>query len=461
MARIFTRREFLVKSAGHAALSVVLPGCHSSISQNKRRPNIVLIMADDLGYGDVGCYGCSDIRTPAIDSLAAEGVRFTTFYSNAPECTPTRTALLTGRYQHRVGGLECALGIGNVGRYDDAIRLRRTHDMGLPVEETSIARMLKDTGYATAISGKWHLGYEPKFFPLRHGFDSWFGPVGGAVDYFHHIEYTGEPALYENDKLIQREGYLTDLITDEAVGFIQNQQKKSFFLYVAYTAPHTPYQNPGDNKSEPVAQDDYSKGSRETFAAMVERMDQGIERILKTLNDAGLAKNTLVIFMSDNGANRTGNNSPFSGFKGNLFEGGIRVPCIAKWPGVITPGTASDQPCMTMDFSCSIVRAAGTKPPTDRAFDGMDILQAVAANQPVQKRTLFWRARRGERTRKAVRDGSLKYIRLQDRDDVKEYLFDLERDPAEKNNLMNEQPENVLRLKKLLQNWEEQVKHKR
>lgn len=417
-------------------------------------------MADDLGYGDVGCYGCSDIRTPAIDSLAADGVRFTTFYSSAPECTPTRTALLTGRYQHRVGGLECALGIGNVGRYDDAIRLRRTNDMGLPVEETSIARMLKDAGYATAISGKWHLGYEPKFFPLRHGFDSWLGPVGGAVDYFHHSEYTGQPALYENDKPVKREGYLTDLITDEAVSFIQ-QQKNPFFLYVAYTAPHTPYQGPGDKKSEPVAQDDYNKGSRETYAAMVERMDQGIGRILKTLDDNGLAENTLVIFMSDNGANRTGNNSPFSGFKGNLFEGGIRVPCIVRWPGVLDRGVVSEQPCMTMDFSCSIVRAAGTKPPAGRTFDGMDILQEVATNRPVQQRTLFWRARRGEWTRKAVRDGSLKYIRLQNDDDVKEYLFDLERDPAEKNNHLNDQPENVLRLKSLLHNWEQQVKHKR
>jgi len=418
-------------------------------------------MADDLGYGDVGCYGCRDIRTPAIDGLAAEGIRFTTFYSNAPECTPTRTALLTGRYQHRVGGLECALGIGNVGRYDDAIRLRRTNDMGLPAEETSIARMLKDAGYSTAISGKWHLGYEPKFFPLRHGFDYSFGPVGGSADYFHHSEYTGKPVLYENDKPIEREGYLTDLITDEAVSFIQKRQKKPFFLYVAYTAPHTPYQGPGDKKPKPVAQDDYNKGSRETYAAMVERMDQGIGRILRTLDDAGLADNTLVIFMSDNGANKTGDNSPFSGYKGNLFEGGIRVPCIVKWRGVLARGAVSDQPCMTMDFSRSIVGAAGAEPPAGRAFDGMDILQAAATNRPVKKRTLFWRARRAERTRKAVRDGSLKYISLHDGDDVKEYLFDLENDPAEKNNLFNEQPENVRKLKMLLQNWQQEVKHKR
>jgi arylsulfatase A-like enzyme len=459
VARTITRRDFLIRSAGIAALSAIGYRCFGA--QGKPRGNIVLIMADDLGYGDVGCYGCKDIRTPAIDGLAADGVRFTNFYSNAPECTPTRTALLTGRYQQQVGGLECALGIGNVGRYDDAIRLRQTHDLGLPAEETSIARMLKDAGYATAISGKWHLGYEPKFFPLRHGFDSWFGPVGGATDYFHHIEYTGQLALYENDKPVQREGYLTDLITDEAVSFIQRSRSKPFFLYVAYTAPHTPYQGPGDKKPEPVPEADYSKGSRETFAAMVERMDQGIGRILKSLDDAGLADNTLVIFMSDNGANRTGDNSPFSGYKGNLFEGGIRVPCIAKWPGVLAKGAVSEQPCMTMDFSRSIVRVAGTEPPAGRNFDGTDILQAVATNLPVRRRTLFWRARRGEWTRKAVRDGSLKFISLQNGDNLKEYLFDLERDPAEKNSLLNKQPDDVRRLKTLLRNWEEEVKHKR
>jgi N-acetylgalactosamine-6-sulfatase len=282
--------------------------------------------------------------------------------------------------------------------------------------------------------------------------------VGGAIDYFHHIEYTGEPALYENDKPVEREGYLTDLITDEAVGFIRRKKSKPFFLYVAYTAPHTPYQGPEDKKPEPVPQEDYNKGSRETFAAMVERMDQGVGRILKTLSDAGLTDNTLVVFMSDNGANRTGNNSLFSGYKGNLFEGGIRVPCIAKWPGVLARGVVSDQPCMTMDFSRSIVRASGTKPPAGREFDGMDILQTVATNQPIQKRTLFWRARRGERTRKAVRDGNLKYIRLQNGGDVKEYLFDLEHDQVEKDNLLSKQPENVQKLKILLQNWERKVK---
>ncbi|NQT02523.1 MAG: sulfatase-like hydrolase/transferase [Planctomycetes bacterium] len=461
MAKPITRRQFLAQTAGLTALGAVCHGCHFGASPNTQVPNIILIMADDLGYGDVGSYGCTDIRTPAIDSLAAEGVRFTTFYANAPECTPTRTALLTGRYQHRVGGLECALGIGNVGRYDDAIRLRQTNDMGLPAEQTTIARMLKNAGYATAICGKWHLGYERKFFPLRHGFDYWFGPVGGAVDYFHHCEYTGQPALYQNDRTIKREGYLTDLITEEAVKFIQRQPSSPFFLYVPYTSPHTPYQGPNDKKDKPVAQADYSKGSREIYTEMVEQMDEGIGKILRALQDKNVADNTLVIFMSDNGANNKGNNSPYSGYKGNLFEGGIRVPCIVKWPSVLFEGTISNQPCITLDFSRSIVRAAGTKPPKNRPFDGIDILRVIETKQPIQKRTLFWRAQRGERTRKAVRDGSMKYIRLRDGNDIREYLFDLEKDPAEKNNLLSEREKDVRKLKLLLEDWQEKVKHNR
>ena len=433
--------------------------CRTGASTGARGPNIVLIMADDLGYGDVGCYGCEDIRTPNIDRIAAEGVRFTTFYANAPECTPTRTALLTGRYQHRVGGLECALGVGNVGRYDDAIRLRETHDLGLPASETSIARVLKAAGYATGISGKWHLGYERKFFPSNHGFDHWFGPVGGSADYFHHCEYTGEPVLYRNGEPIQREGYLTDLITEDSVGFIRKNRQGPFFLYVAYTAPHTPYQGPGDRRPEPISQDDYNKGSRSTYVAMVERMDTGVGAILRTLQETGVAQNTLVIFMSDNGANRMGRNTPFAGYKGNLFEGGIRVPCVAKWPGALPQGAVSHQPCMTMDFSRSVVRAAGAK--SARPFDGIDILSFVEAGRPVQRRTLFWRARRGLQTRKAVRDGAMKYIILDDGTEAREYLFDLEADPQERNNLIADQPETALKLRGLLGQWERRVKSAR
>jgi N-acetylgalactosamine-6-sulfatase len=459
MTKNTSRRRFLAYSGGLLAGAMGLGACQATHVGKRRRPNIVLILADDLGYGDVGCYGCDDTRTPNIDRIAAEGIRFTTFYSNGPECTPTRTALLTGRYQHRVGGLECAIGTGNVGRYDDAIRLRETHDLGLPASETSIARVLKSAGYATGVCGKWHLGYEPKFFPSNHGFDHWFGPVGGATDYFHHCESTGQPALYLNGKIVDREGYLTDLITEESVGFIRRNARHPFFLYVAYTAPHTPYLGPKDRRPALVPEADYNKGSRETYIAMVERMDEGIGAISRALRENGVAQNTLVIFMSDNGATTMGRNTPFSGNKGNVFEGGIRVPCTAKWPGVLPQGAISHQPCMTMDFSSSIIRAAGAEAP--RPFDGIDVLRLRETGQSVQSRTLFWRARRGESTRKAVRDGAMKYIALDDGGKVREYLFDLDADPQEKNNLIAGQPETAGRLKRLLEEWEDRVRPRR
>ena len=456
MDRSISRRRFVAYSGGLLAGVVGIGACQTTRTAKDPRPNVVLILADDLGYGDIGCYGCPDTRTPNIDRIAAEGVRFTSFYSNGPECTPTRTALLTGRYQHRVGGLECAIGTGNVGRYDDAIRLREAHDLGLPASETSIARMLKSAGYATGVCGKWHLGYEPKFFPSHHGFDYWFGPVGGATDYFHHCESTGQPALYRNGEIVNRDGYLTDLITKESVGFIRRNARHPFFLYVAYTAPHTPYLGPNDRRPAFVPEADYNKGSRDTYVAMVERMDEGVGAILGALRDNDLAGSTLVIVMSDNGATNMGRNAPFSGNKGNVFEGGIRVPCVARWPGVLSSGTTSPQPCMTMDFSQSIVRVAGAETP--RPFDGIDVLRLTEAGGAVQSRTLFWRARRGESTRKAVRDGTMKYIALNDSGKVQEYLFDLDTDPQEKNNLLAGQPGTAKRLRQLLKEWEDKVR---
>jgi len=467
MTKTITRRQFIA----FAGLTAVSPRLSFGSKIHKGRPNIILIMADDLGYGDVGCYPPqvgTDIRTPAIDKLASEGVRFTTFYANAPECTPTRTALLTGRYQHRVGGLECALGIGNVGRYDDAIRLRQMNDLGLPAEEISIARILKDAGYTTAICGKWHLGYEKKFSPNKHGFDYAFYAIGGGMDYFHHVEPppSNMHALYLNGKPVKRKGYFTDLVTDEAIGFTEGQTKDlPFFLYIAFTAPHAPYQGPSDYRPQPLPEDselwDQSKGPQSIYSAMVERMDQCIGKILKKLEEKRLANNTVVIFMSDNGASRSGSNLPFSGYKGSLFEGGIRVPCIAKWPGVLPEGFVSDQPCMTMDFSASIVRAAGKIPPPNQPFDGIDILRLIETNRMVQERTLFWRARRGQQTEKAVRDGSRKFIWVQKGDNIEEYLFDLEQDPMEKNNLISSHQDAAQKLKLLLKDWEEKVKHQR
>jgi len=464
-----TRRQFL-KTAGLATASIaatsLFPGsaCGRAASRAKK-PNIVFILADDLGYGDLGCYGRQDIKTPVIDGIAAEGVKFTQYYANGPECSPTRAAFLTGRYQHRVGGLECAIGNGNVGRYDDAIRLRETHDLGLPVEETSIARMLKDAGYATAIAGKWHLGYEPKFAPHLHGFDHAFYAIGGGMDYFHYIDNVASYYLFQNGKPVAREGYFTDLATDEAVKFIDTHADEPFFLYVPYTAPHSPFQGPDDYKPDPLPLDSplWRQGSAppDVYIAMIERMDKCIGRILKKLDEKGLAANTVVIFSSDNGGTGSARNTPLSKIKGTTFEGGIRVPAVARWPGAIRRGTVSDQACITMDFSASIVRIAGAKWPPGSEFDGIDIIKLVETGRPPRKRTLFWRGRRGQRTRKAVRDGDMKYIWQTDGKKSEEYLFDLKSDVSESHDLLEKRPGQARRLKALLANWEKEVRHAR
>ena len=464
------RREFLrtagLSAASIAATSWLWRGDNlMAAAPRTDKPNIVFILADDLGYGDLGCYGRRDIKTPVIDEIAAEGVRFTQYYSNGPECTPTRTAFMTGRYQQRVGGLECAIGTGNVGRYDDAIRLAQAHDLGLPVEETSIARMLKDAGYATAITGKWHLGYEPKFAPHLHGFDHAFYCIGGGMDYFHYLDTSAGYNLFLNGNPVRREGYFTDLATEEAIKFIDKHSDGPFFLYVPYTAPHAPFQGPGDFQPDPLPLDsplwDQGKAPPGVYTAMIEHMDKCIGRIMKALDERGLVRNTVVFFSSDNGGTASGRNAPLSRNKGSTFEGGIRVPAMVRWPGVIRKELVSDQVCITMDFSASIVRIAGAKVPSGREFDGLDILKLIQTGQAPQKRTLFWRQRRGEQTWRAVRDGDMKYIRQTNKGQLQEYVFDLRNDLSETHNLLNEQPKEAERLKALLAGWERQVQHSR
>ncbi|MGB2819605.1 MAG: sulfatase-like hydrolase/transferase [Phycisphaerae bacterium] len=475
MGKAQTRREFLAKAAAAAAAATSAVSCRTDVEPGEqsmgkaKRPNIVFILADDLGYGDLSCYGATDVRTPVIDGLARDGVRFTSHYAAAPECSPTRTALFTGRYLHRVGGLECAIGTTNVGRYDDAIRLAERHELGLPVEQADLTAALRQAGYRMAVYGKWHLGYEKKFLPLRHGFEHFVGILGGHCDYFHHVEITGTHTLWENDEEIHRDEYMTDIITNESVAYLRREdpsaaragQPRPFFLYVSYTAPHSPYQGVKDRSPRPVPKEQWNTGPRAKYVEMVEHMDTGIGKILQALADRGLADNTLVFFVSDNGADRTGRNTPFHGHKSSLYEGGIRVPCIARWPGVLPRGKVVDEPVITMDLSASIVGAAGASPPKGRTFDGIDILRHVRTGSAAPKRPLFWRARRGERTWRAVRDGPGKYLSRQDGEKFDEWLFDLESDPDEKDDIIASRPAEAARLKRLLAEWEDEVRHTR
>jgi N-acetylgalactosamine-6-sulfatase len=256
--------------------------------------------------------------------------------------------------------------------------------------------------------------------------------------------------LRENGEIVRREGYLTDLLADEAVRFLRAPRDRPFFLYLPFTAPHSPYQGPGDRRERPLTQAEWDQGDRKTFASMVERMDEAVGRVLRALDETGAAANTLVVFTSDNGGDPRGRNLPFSGRKGGLLEGGIRVPCIVRHPGVLQPGTVSDRASLTIDLSASIVRLAGTRP--TRPLDGFDLFADAPA------RPLFWRARRGAVTWRAVREGSLKYVSKRDGEAFEEHLFDLDRDPAEKSDLLAARGPDAARLKSLLAAWEVEVR---
>ena len=409
------------------------------------RPNVVFILADDLGFGDLGSYGARDIRTPHLDRLAREGVRLTNYYSAGAVCTPTRVAFLTGRYQQRVGMEWANYPIGAPG---------------LPASETSLATMLKGNGYRTAIFGKWHVGGTNEFGPNAHGFDKFFGFLGPNIDFYTHREvvpHFGVPDLFEDTEPVTREGYMTDLITERSVSFIKQQDATPFFLYVSYNAPHWPFQPP-DRRWE-ARPENRLEGTRKDYAGMVESLDTGVGRILKTLADRGLTENTLVIFSSDNGGERLSRNTPFFHHKATLWEGGIRVPCMIRWPGRVPIGKTSEQPVITMDLTASILAATGTTPPDGRTLDGTDVLPILKGKRPLEERTFFWRIKEQGITQKAVRKGRWKYVF--DGIERLEMLFDLERDPGERETLFYQHPEVVRELSQSLKTWEQDVDHSR
>ncbi len=467
MVRLNFKTAFRIGQVSTAIVlhAVTLISVALGVEPAPSQTNILFILADDLGYGDLGCYGRQDISTPNLDRLAEQGVRFTSHYANGPECTPTRTAFLTGRYQQWVGGLECAIGTGNVGRYDDAARLREKNALGLPVEEQTIVRLLKEAGYSTALTGKWHLGYEPHFAPHLHGFDYAFYCIGGGMDYFHYLDNVAGYNLFLNGNPVRREGYFTDLMTDEAVSFLERNGKEPFFLYVPYTAPHSPFQGPNDRQKDPLPLDsplwNQSKAPADVYVAMIEQMDKGIGRILDALDSMGLTENTVIFFAGDNGGTRSARNEPFSGIKGSTFEGGIRVPAVVKWQGVVPARIVSDQVCVTFDFTTSIARIAGISPSTEKPFEGIDIVRHIVEGEEDFDRTLYWRKPRGETVWKGVRQGSLKYVGERRGDEFQEYLFDLSSDAAEENNLKDARPEGFARLKRLYDVWEEEVRRNR
>lgn len=413
-------------------------------------PNVVLIITDDLGYADIGSYGARDIRTPNIDRLARQGIRFTDFYANATTCTPTRAGLITGRYQQRYG-VEVPLSAATAPS-------RSPLDRALEGSPNSLPRLLKTRGYATALIGKWHLGYAASQSPLAHGFDEFFGLKSGYHDYWQHNDSRGEPDLWDGDQRVSAEGYTTDLLTSRAVAFIEKRAGRPFFLDVAYNAPHWPFQRPGApsvaaNNARFVRPDDSTTSTRADYVAMVEQLDRGVGKILDALERRGLARNTIVIFTNDNGGEWLSDNGPFFNRKWTTWEGGIRVPAIVRWPAQLPAGRVTAQVGMTMDLTASVLSAAGVALPRERPLDGMDLFPVLAGRSPVVERTLFWRSISGAGTMRAVRMGHLKLVT----DANHSFLFDLQRDPGERADLARTRQADVRRLRQLLETWEREV----
>jgi arylsulfatase A len=409
------------------------------------RPNVVLIITDDVGYGDFGAYGGPDIKTPNVDSLARDGIRLTDFYANGATCSPTRSGLISGRYQQRFA---IELPLGNEHSRDAA--------RGLPATGRSLPQLLKNNGYATALIGKWHLGYKPEFSPGAHGFEYFFGFKSGYTDYYQHTSGEGQPDLFENDQPVEVAGYMTDLITERSVRFIEQNAQRPFFIDVAYNAAHWPYQPP-DKPSKAIDNArhlgpfDPDTSTRGDYVAMLERADQGVGRILQALDRLGLRQNTIVIFTNDNGGEWLSRNTPLFHHKGTVWEGGIRVPAILRWPGHIPAGRVSAQVGITMDLTASILAATRTPVPADARLEGIDLMPILEGRTPEVERTLFWRVT-GPRTQVAVRSGEWKLLF-----DGRPMLFNLRADLGERNNLIGQRGDIALRLQPLLAAWQKDV----
>jgi len=426
----------LVVSVYVAALFAASSTCDAA-----EKPNILLIFTDDQGRGDVSCYG-SEIPTPNIDSLARDGVKFENWYVAAPVCTPSRFALLTGMYPNRSQDL--LLGALMSLGPEDATR-------GIQTGETTLARTLRRVGYRTGLVGKWHLGHgRPKFLPTRHGFDSFYGHTAGCIDFFT-MRYGVKPDWYRNEKLIDEIGYATDLITAEAVRFLNAQSdEKAFFLYLAYNAPHFGKgYDPGKKQVVNIMQakpadlarvDHIDDPTRRVFGGMVVSLDDGIGRVLTALRRNGLDDNTLVIFMTDHGGDLDygGNNGPLRGEKNTLFEGGIRVPCLMRWPEKLKAGTVSRQHGSALDIVPTVSSIVGAEVEGHRT-DGIDLTPHLLDGKTIS-RELFWRLKVGD----AYRDGDWKYLKVTDKEDM---LFNLKLDPNEKSNVAKEHPDALKKLK--------------
>lgn len=413
----------------------------------KNRPNFIFIVADDLGYADLGCYGGRDAVfgpvSPVLDRLAQDGLLFTQGYSNSPVCSPTRFGLMTARYQYRLRGAA-----------EEPInsRSRGSTTLGLPPEHPTLPSLLKGAGYRTALIGKWHLGYPPTFGPLRSGYEEFFGPMSGGVDYFSHCDSAGRHDLWFGEEELADEGYLTDLLSRRAVDWVDRMAAGDapFMLSLHYTAPHWPWETREDAGRAPAIKDnlfDLAGGNIHVYRRMIHHMDEGIGWIVEALRRNGQLDNTLIVFTSDNGGERFSDNWPLVGGKMDLTEGGIRVPWIAHWPAVIRPGGQSRQLCMSMDWSATMLDAAGVAAHPDFPLDGVSMLPVLRDASHSFDRPLHWRM--NHRGQRALRQGNWKYLRV----DGNDYLFDIPADERERANQAKKQPERLAAMRQAWEDW--------
>ncbi|MDP6557831.1 MAG: sulfatase [Pirellulaceae bacterium] len=425
----------------------------SFVRASEVQPNIVLIMADDLGYGDVGCYDGTVSKTPHIDALAATGLRFTDFHSAGPMCSPTRVATLTGQYQQRFGSI-----------FDTAISGTSHRDLGLPHEAATIAELLKTRGYATACFGKWHVGYKPPWLPTSQGFDEFRGLGSGDGDFHTHIDRSGNEDWWHNNKIEIASGYTTDLLTEYSIDFINAHRDEPFFLYVPHLAIHFPWQGPSDpphrQKGNSYHNDKFGVISdpgnvSPHVKAMIESLDDGVGRIIRALKEQNLYDKTLVIFTSDNGGylnygskyRNISSNGPLRGQKTQLYEGGHRVPTIVSWPGKVKPAVTGAT-CHSVDLLPTIAALAGVESEKIET-DGEDLRPLLFLGQSLPERMLFWRSR----TQGAVRSGPWKLYRNGKRTE----LYNLDNDLGETINLVAEKTEIVEQLSAAWRRWEADV----
>jgi arylsulfatase A-like enzyme len=436
-----TRRD-LIRGAATGIVSLAIRPDLTAVQSPAKPPNIVFILADDLGYADVSCYGRPDLNTPNIDRIAARGVRFLQGYANSAVCSATRTALITGRYQYRLRlGLEEPLA-GNP-------------NVGLPPEHPTLPSLLKKAGYSSTLVGKWHLGVLPKFGPLKSGYDHFYGFRGGAVDYFSHSNGPRED-LWDDDVLIHQVGYLTGLLGNRAVDVVNAYAKSAqpFLLSLHFSAPHWPWEAPGDEaESERLRQPgspglmDFDGGSQKTYQKMIEEMDRQIGRVLQSLDANGLTENTIVIFTSDNGGERFADTWPFTGKKTELLEGGLRIPTLFSWPARIPQGHTTEQVAISMDWMPTLLAAAGAAPDPSYPPDGLNLLPHLAENAQPVSRKLFWRYK--SNAQRAVRDGDFKFLKILSNT----FLFNVVEDPLERANLKNRQKDLYQRLVREWDDW--------